>query len=336
MRATLFPLFFVCLSVLPMFTVQAETVTFDLSRAGENSLDAASPSSLIYGLSTFSNGAISLSVTSSEQQDSYLRCLDYSAVNISMCVNARFSGIVITKVRFDFAKGYRIDNHVYSSSPYSIEYDDIDVSSFQLKLNESHGMIDISQITVTFDPEVTVGATGYASLYLNDAANIPAGVNVYTTELSGEKVMLHPVEGTIIPAKTGVILQNQGTFSFTQASEAGSPVSGNSLVGSTTKQYAEDYPGTLYALGIKNEVLGFYRLNLDTNTGQTPITSYKSYLLVDAGSSKPSAITFTDEVLGIHSVSSQETIGLTYDLQGRLLQNQPQRASLQKGNVVIR
>lgn len=330
MRKTL--LFLLCFSGLSMFMAQAETVTFDLSRAGTQSLEYSQPVINGYNTIVYRNGAINLSVVGFLQKENYVVCTG-PQLDVSFNQDSRFSAIAISHVKVDFALGKHIETH-QTVGAYTLEYDDINADSFRLSMNgeEAH----VKAVTVTFDPVVTIGGTGYATLYLNDAANIPDNVHVYTAELSDDKALLHPVEGTVIPARTGVILQGQGDFTFTHASEAGVPVSVNALVGSNTKMYAESYPGTLYALGIKNEVLGFYRLSLDTNTGQTPITSYKSYLLVDVGSSKPSAITFTDEVLGILSVSSQEANSQTYDLQGRLLQAKPQSVSLQKGNVVIR
>lgn len=63
--------------------------------------------------------------------------------------------------------------------------------------------------------EVTFPSSGWATLYLDYAATIPAGVKAYiATAIEANKVTLTPTEA--LPAKTAVLLKGSGTVTFTE------------------------------------------------------------------------------------------------------------------------
>lgn len=104
---------------------------------------------------------------------------------------------------------------------------------------------------------VTIGETGYATLYYSSLAlTVPAGVKGYTCSLSDGSFKMNEAfaEGQTIPAGTGVLLNgNPGTYTFNVSSEAGTPVADNWLKGSDEKATTEG--GERY-----------YMLSLDTNS----------------------------------------------------------------------
>lgn len=104
---------------------------------------------------------------------------------------------------------------------------------------------------------VTIGETGYATLYYSDRAlTVPAGVKGYTCSLSDGSFKMNEAfaEGQTIPAGTGVLLNgNPGTYTFNVSSETGTPVADNWLKGSDEKATTEG--GERY-----------YMLSLDANS----------------------------------------------------------------------
>ena len=104
---------------------------------------------------------------------------------------------------------------------------------------------------------VTIGETGYATLYYSDRAlTVPAGVKGYTCSLAGGSFNMNEAfaEGQTIPAGTGVLLNgNPGTYTFNVSSETGTPVADNWLKGSDEKATTKD--GERY-----------YMLSLDANS----------------------------------------------------------------------
>ena len=105
----------------------------------------------------------------------------------------------------------------------------------------------------TLAHSVTVSDAGYATLYLNYAVTIPEGVNVYgVTEATNGWAMMEEITGTI-PAKTGVILENAGTFAFNYSNNAGE---GTSILEGTLLD--ENRTEDAYVLGIANETVGMY------------------------------------------------------------------------------
>ena len=135
---------------------------------------------------------------------------------------------------------------------------------------------------------VTIGETGYATLYYSDRAlTVPAGVKGYTCSLSDGSFKMNEAfaEGQTIPAGTGVLLNgNPGTYTFNVSSEAGTPVADNWLKGSDEKATTEG--GERYymlSLDAKNTAgsVGFYWGA--PNGGAFTNGAHKAYLCVKPG-----------------------------------------------------
>ena len=135
---------------------------------------------------------------------------------------------------------------------------------------------------------MTIGETGYATLYYSDRAlTVPAGVKGYTCSLSDGSFKMNEAfaEGQTIPAGTGVLLNgNPGTYTFNVSSEAGTPVADNWLKGSDEKATTEGgeryYMLSLDANSTAGSV-GFYWGA--PNGGAFTNGAHKAYLCVKSG-----------------------------------------------------
>lgn len=101
---------------------------------------------------------------------------------------------------------------------------------------------------------LTVSDVGYATMYLDYAAVIPAGVSVYyANSSSSTSVQLEEISD-IIPANTGVIVKAaSGTYKFAQAQSNPSNISGNLLKGSVSKTTFTGKESNAYILAKGND-----------------------------------------------------------------------------------
>ena len=135
---------------------------------------------------------------------------------------------------------------------------------------------------------VTIGETGYATLYYSSLAlTMPAGVKGYTCSLAGGSFNMDEAfaEGQTIPAGTGVLLKAEaGTYTFKISSETGSAVADNWLKGSdeeaTTEGGERYYMLSLDANSTAGSV-GFYWGA--PNGGAFTNGAHKAYLCVKPG-----------------------------------------------------
>ncbi len=135
---------------------------------------------------------------------------------------------------------------------------------------------------------VTIGETGYATLYYSDRAlTVPAGVKGYTCSLAGGSFNMNEAfaEGQTIPAGTGVLLKAEtGTYTFKVSSETGSAVDDNWLKGSDEEAMTEGgeryYMLSLDANSTAGSV-GFYWGA--ANGGAFTNGAHKAYLCVEPG-----------------------------------------------------
>lgn len=155
---------------------------------------------------------------------------------------------------------------------------------------------NINTITVTYKKKtpaptsvkVTIGKTGYATLYYSKLAlTVPEGVKGYTCRLADGSFKMNEAfaEGQTIPAGTGVLLNgNPGTYTFNISSEAGTPIADNWLKGSDEEAMTEG--GERYymlSLDAKNTAgsVGFYWGA--PNGGAFTNGAHKAYLCVNPG-----------------------------------------------------
>lgn len=179
------------------------------------------------------------------------------------------------------------------------------------------------------ETEITVSDVEWATMYLNVPVYIPEGVNAYiVTGAANGYVTKELLEGTI-PAETGVLLENAGTFTFKRSAASGTDVAittGNLLNGSVENSYVE---GKAYVLGNHaTEGVGFYVavLNKDAegNEGTTHFLNNagKAYLVLpDASETVAFYGLDWDGTTGIEGVEVENNaVKAIFDLTGRRIE----------------
>lgn len=129
---------------------------------------------------------------------------------------------------------------------------------------------------------LTVSSAGYATLYLNYAAEIPDDVKVYiATSVEGDRLMMTRVTG-VLPAETGVIVRAEaGEYTFAESDETPANVEGNLLSGTATDTYIAAESGyKYYVLAQKNDLVGMYRPKL--TDGRFLNNANKAYLALES------------------------------------------------------
>ena len=195
-------------------------------------------------------------------------------------------GYTITEVKMKGTKTVKLNN--LTDESWSGEQREIE---FSASATQNITTIEVAYKKNAVAPtsvSVTIGETGYATLYYSDRAlTVPAGVKGYTCSLAGGSFKMEEVftEGKIIPAGTGVLLNgNPGTYTFNVSSEAGTPVADNWLKGSDEKATTEGgeryYMLSLDANSTAGSV-GFYWGA--ANGGAFTNGAHKAYLCVKPG-----------------------------------------------------
>ena len=185
--------------------------------------------------------------------------------------------------------------------------------------------------TLFEEEEVKVAATEFATLYMAYQAYIPEGVEAYIVSgADSKKATLTKIEG-ILPANTGVVLKNDGNYSFKKAIGTAADVTGNLLLGSTTDT---EVTGKGYVLSTVNNVTGFYAAEL--TDGKFKNNAGKAYLPKPAeASARFISLDFGTET-AIESVESVENNAAVYDLSGRRVQKAQKGLYIVNGKVVIK
>ncbi len=170
---------------------------------------------------------------------------------------------------------------------------------------------------------VTVSEAGWATMYLGYQAYIPEDVNVYAvTGVENGWVTKSQLQG-VIPANTGVLLENAGEFTFKRAAKDVNALEGNLMKGSVENTYVE---GTAYVLANHAETgVGMYKaeLNKDAegNDGETHFLNNagKAYMVLPAASETVAFYGLDwDGTTGINEVTTESgNVKGIYDLTGR-------------------
>ena len=191
---------------------------------------------------------------------------------------------------------------------------------------------------ITDEYVLKVSAVGYATLYLDYAAEIPDNVKAYiATSVEGDRLMMTQVTG-VLPANTGVIVRaKEGAYTFVESDDTPANVDGNLLSGTATDTYITAESGyRYYVLAQKEGMVGMYRPKL--TDGQFLNNANKAYLRLesddlgifddetnteDEGGQLSNRLRFdfggTTDVEMTTGNGGQTTV--IYDLQGRRVEN---------------
>lgn len=193
-------------------------------------------------------------------------------------------------------------------------------------------IVEVDMANVKFD--MTIGQYGHAGLYLNYSVLIPKEVKAYIIDGSDVEIengegslTLKQIEGSVLPAKTAVILEAEPySYSF-YYTENEANVGTNLLTGSAYQTYCEaETNHNYYIFGHKEGVVGLYKNSVVYDaTGAESNTHYKmsaNKVLFDwdnlAGNVNAFRFRIDGEETGIEEVTvgAEDTI---YDLYGRRL-----------------
>ena len=164
--------------------------------------------------------------------------------------------------------------------------------------------------------QLSVTAAGYATLFLDFNAAIPAEVEAYTvTEVNDGYVTLTQVEG-VLPANTGVIVKAaENDYTFAYSTDEAADVTGNLLKGSVTDKNIE---GEAYVLGVVDGEVGLYKALANGTSWLN--NANKAYLPASAVPNKTVAFYGFDwdGTTGIEEVKGENgEVKTIYDLTGR-------------------
>ncbi len=179
------------------------------------------------------------------------------------------------------------------------------------------GYQNLFDVSEAQDIDITIGATGYATLHLPFAVTLPSGVTAYTGTDKEETIELTPLTTSVIPAHTPVILQasveEDTPFTFTIAyDDATEAPAANDLTGALD-------PVTVtaaYTLQNGSGGVGLYPLSSDDMT----IGANEAYLTkADDATADYKALTLVDNTAtALRSATADSAlIGTLYDLNGR-------------------
>jgi hypothetical protein len=198
-----------------------------------------------------------------------------------------------------------------------------------------------------------VSAVGYATLFLDFNAEIPAGVEVYVAnKVVGNRLKMERVEG-VLPANTGVIvLANEGTYTFEESETTPATIETNLLKGTVVNTMITADPSySYYVLSNVDGVVAMYLakltddkflnnankaylslkkgdLNIDDNEEvDTNVAQMSRRFIFDFGNA-----TGIDELkAGNENVKAE-----TFDLSGRRVQNATKGIYIQNGKIMIK
>lgn len=182
--------------------------------------------------------------------------------------------------------------------------------------NDANAAWAIEEVTVL---PVKVSAAGYATLYAPVALTLPAELKAYTVTVNGESAMLNEIEGGVIPANTGVVLEAaEGTYNLTVA-ESDVTISGNDLLGTVAASYIT---ADAYALGLVDGEVGFYTATKNQQEGASWLNNgFKAYL-PKTGLAATLRFNFGGNTTAIESVLiGADANAPIYDLSGRRVNN---------------
>ena len=249
-------------------------------------------------------------------------------------LNIALVGMLVSNdtVYYELVRTYGTTEYILATddtSSGSIVYDNKSYASVT-----DRGLWAISEFERT-TVDVTVGTTGYATLYYSQYnLQVPDGLTAYTVEVDGNYAILTAISSGLIPAGTGVVLKasetptESTTYSFIVSSDEANAITDNALVGTDVTEKIDEDGYEYYILSTDDEgTVGFYWQS-GTSGAYVTNAAHKASLAVETTSSdddddsddssvKGLTIVF-DDATGILSTAADEaqTIQGIYTLTG--------------------
>lgn len=204
----------------------------------------------------------------------------------------------------------------------------------------------IDEISIISEDFITIGSTGYATLYYSGRAiKIPTGLTAYTMKVENGKIVKSRAysEGETLPKATAVILRGKpGKYNLDTSTEKGTTDNNNQLKGSDTKANTTGNDGDYFFYMLANkdgEGVGFY---WGAENGAAFLNGeHKAYLAIPktdtyGSAAKPCYVFAEDAATAIGKTSDNETKPASYTLDGRLCPRGAKGIVISNGRKTIR
>lgn len=204
----------------------------------------------------------------------------------------------------------------------------------------------IDEISITSEDFITIGSTGYATLYYSGRAiKIPTGLTAYTMKVENGKIVKSRAysEGETLPKATAVILRGKpGKYNLDTSTEEGTTDNNNQLKGSDTKANTTGNDGDYFFYMLANkdgEGVGFY---WGAENGAAFLNGeHKAYLAIPktdtyGSAAKPCYVFAEDAATAIGKTNDNETKPASYTLDGRLCPRGAKGIVISNGRKTIR
>lgn len=204
----------------------------------------------------------------------------------------------------------------------------------------------IDEISIISEDIITIGSTGYATLYYSGRAiKIPTGLTAYTMKVENGKIVKSRAysEGETLPKATAVILRGKpGKYNLDTSTEEGTTDNNNQLKGSDTKANTTGNDGDYFFYMLANkdgEGVGFY---WGAKNGAAFLNGeHKAYLAIPmtdtyGSAAKPCYVFAEDAATAIGKTNGNETKPASYTLDGRLCPRGAKGIVISNGRKTIR
>ena len=204
----------------------------------------------------------------------------------------------------------------------------------------------IDEISIISEDFITIGSTGYATLYYSGrATKIPTGLTAYTMKVENGKIVKSRAysEGETLPKATAVILRGKpGKYNLDTSTEEGTTDNNNQLKGSDTKANTTGNDGDYFFYMLANkdgEGVGFY---WGAKNGAAFLNGeHKAYLAIPktdtyGSAAKPCYVFAEDAATAIGKTNGNETKPASYTLDGRLCPRGAKGIVISNGRKTIR
>lgn len=204
----------------------------------------------------------------------------------------------------------------------------------------------IDEISIISEDFITIGSTGYATLYYSGRAiKIPTGLTAYTMKVENGKIVKSRAysEGETLPKATAVILRGKpGKYNLDTSTEEGTTDNNNQLKGSDTKANTTGNDGDYFFYMLANkdgEGVGFY---WGAKNGAAFLNGeHKAYLAIPktdtyGSAAKPCYVFAEYAATAIGKTNDNETKPASYTLDGRLCPRGAKGIVISNGRKTIR
>lgn len=204
----------------------------------------------------------------------------------------------------------------------------------------------IDEISIISEDFITIGSTGYATLYYSGRTiKIPTGLTAYTMKVENGKIVKSRAysEGETLPKATAVILRGKpGKYNLDTSTEEGTTDNNNQLKGSDAKANTTGNDGDYFFYMLANkdgEGVGFY---WGAKNGAAFLNGeHKAYLAIPktdtyGSAAKPCYVFTEDAATAIGKTNDNETKPASYTLDGRLCPQGAKGIVISNGRKTIR